>query len=409
MDWMDQRSWEAIRDDFPILKQTINGHPLIYFDNAATTQKPRLVVDTLTRFYERDNSNVHRGLHELSNRATAAYEGARKRLASYIGTEPDTIIFTRGTTESINLVVRAWGETHVGEGDVILLTEMEHHSNLVPWQLLARRKGAMLRFVPISPDGLLDLENLDRLLDGPVKIFSFTHISNTLGTINPCAELCARARRAGVTTLVDAAQSAGHKLLDVHELDCDFLAFSGHKMCGPTGIGVLYGRKEILQAMEPFHGGGEMIVSVALTESEFKPPPHRFEAGTPPIAQAIGLGISADYLDRIGRQRIFDHDQGLAMQATELIKEIPGLRIFGPREGRAGLVSFVLEAAHAHDVVSMADQYGLALRGGHHCTQPLLKKLGVPATARASFYFYNTSEEVSRMAEILRKIHAFFA
>ena len=409
MQLADGRSWEEIRRDFPVLNQTVNGYPLIYFDNAATSQKPRAVIDKLSHFYERDNSNVHRGLHELSNRATAAYEGARKRLAAYLAAEPETIIFTRGTTESINLVVRAWGETHVGTGDVVLLTEMEHHSNLVPWQLLARRKGATLRFVPITPDGLLDLDNLDALLDGPVKIFSFTHISNTLGTINPAAELCARARRAGVTTLVDAAQSAGHRPLDVGEIGCDFLALSGHKMCGPTGAGVLYGRKEILDGMEPFHGGGEMIVSVAFTESQFKPPPHRFEAGTPAIAQAIGLGASADYLDKIGRQRIFDHDQALALQASALIEEIPGVRIFGPRERRAGLVSFIMEAVHAHDVVSMADRYGLALRGGHHCTQPLLRKLGVPATARASFYFYNTPEEVARMAEILRKVHAFFA
>ena len=409
MEFVDQRPWEAIRKDFPILNQTVNGHPLIYFDNAATSQKPRAVIDTLTQFYERDNSNVHRGLHELSNRATAAYEESRKRLATYLGAEAESIVFTRGTTESINLVVRSWGDSNVGKGDIILLTEMEHHSNLVPWQLLARRKGATLRFVPITPDGLLDLETLDDLLDGPVKIFSFTHISNTLGTINPVPELCARARRAGVTTLVDAAQSAGHRPLDVREIGCDFLALSGHKMCGPTGAGVLYGRKEILEAMEPFHGGGEMIVSVAFTESEFKPPPYRFEAGTPAIAQAIGLGASAGYLDKIGRQRIFEHDQALALQASALIGEIPGVRIFGPREARGGLVSFVMEAAHAHDVVSMADQYGLALRGGHHCTQPLLRKLGVPATARASFYFYNTSEEVVRMAEILRKIHAFFA
>ncbi|MFZ0710703.1 MAG: SufS family cysteine desulfurase [Terrimicrobiaceae bacterium] len=409
MEFVDQRPWEAIRKDFPILNQTVNGHPLIYFDNAATSQKPRAVIDTLTQFYERDNSNVHRGLHELSNRATAAYEESRKRLATYLGAEAESIVFTRGTTESINLVVRSWGDSNVGKGDIILLTEMEHHSNLVPWQLLARRKEATLRFVPITPDGLLDLETLDDLLDGPVKIFSFTHISNTLGTINPVPELCARARRVGVTTLVDAAQSAGHRPLDVREIGCDFLALSGHKMCGPTGAGVLYGRKEILEAMEPFHGGGEMIVSVAFTESEFKPPPYRFEAGTPAIAQAIGLGASAGYLDKIGRQRIFEHDQALALQASALIGEIPGVRIFGPREARGGLVSFVMEAAHAHDVVSMADQYGLALRGGHHCTQPLLRKLGVPATARASFYFYNTSEEVVRMAEILRKIHAFFA
>jgi len=409
MESADTRPWEAIREDFPILAEQVNGQPLIYFDNAATSQKPRAVINTLSHFYEHDNSNVHRGLHELSNRATAAYENSRKLLADYLGAEPETIIFTRGTTESINLVARAWGEANVGKDDVILLTEMEHHSNLVPWQLLAKRKGATLRFVPITPDGLLDLDNLDALLDGPVKIFSFTHISNTLGTINPVSELCSRARGAGVVTLVDAAQSAGHRPVDVREMGCDFLALSGHKMCGPTGAGVLYGRKEILQSMEPFHGGGEMIVSVGLTESEFKPPPQRFEAGTPAIAQAIGLGVAANYLDNIGRQRIFEHDQALALEACALIEEVPGVRIFGPRDARAGLVSFVLESVHAHDVVSMADQYGLALRGGHHCTQPLLRKLGVPATARASFYFYNTSEEVIRMAEILRKIHAFFA
>jgi cysteine desulfurase/selenocysteine lyase len=406
---LDDRPWEAIRTDFPILDQEVHGHPLIYFDNAATSQKPRRVIDVLTRYYEIDNSNVHRGLHELSNRATDAYEAARNRLAAYLGADSEEIIFTRGTTESINLVARAWGDANVGEGDVILLTEMEHHSNLVPWQMLAKRRGATLRFVPVTPEGLLDLTDLDALLAGPVKIFSFVHISNSLGTINPAIELCARARKAGVVTLVDAAQSAGHLPLDVRALNCDFLAISGHKMCGPTGIGALYGRREILEAMEPFHGGGEMIASVAYTESQFKPSPHRFEAGTPAIAQSIGIGAAADYLDGIGRARIFEHDRALARQALALLEDIPGVRILGPRDERAGLVSFVLESAHAHDVVSMADQYGLALRGGHHCTQPLLRKLGVPASCRASFYFYNTPEEVERMAAILRKIHAFFA
>lgn len=406
---IDDRTWEDIRTDFPILDQQVHGHPLIYLDNAATSQKPRVVIDALTHYYERDNSNVHRGLHELSNRATEAYEGARSRLAAYIGADAEEIIFTRGTTEAINLVARAWGETHVGPGDVILLTEMEHHSNLVPWQFLAKRRGASLRFVPVTPEGLLDLADLDTLLSGPVKIFSFVHISNSLGTINPVIELCARAKKAGVTTLVDAAQSGGHLPLDVRAMDCDFLALSGHKMCGPTGIGALYGRREILEAMEPFHGGGEMIASVGFFESQFKPAPHRFEAGTPAIAQAIGLGVAVDYLDRIGRSRIFEHDRALAHQAVSLLEDIPGLRLLGPRDDRGGLVSFVLQDAHAHDVVSMADQYGLALRGGHHCTQPLLRKLGVPASCRASFYFYNTPDEVERMAAILRKIQTFFA
>ena len=273
---------------------------------------------------------------------------------------------------------------------------MEHHSNLVPWQLLARRKGAVLRFVPITPEGLLDLDSFRlpaRRAGEDLRLHAYFEHA---GHHQPGAELCARARKVGVLTLVDAAQSAGHTPLDVRAIGCDFLALSGHKMCGPTGVGILYGRKEILESMEPFHGGGEMIVSVALTESEFKPPPHRFEAGTPAIAQVIGLGAAANYLDGIGRQRIFEHDQALALQACALIEEIPGVRIFGPRDGRAGLVSFIMESVHAHDVVSMADQYGLALRGGHHCTQPLLRKLGVPATARASFYFYNTPEEVRR-------------
>ncbi len=401
--------WEALRADFPILDQEVNGHPLIYLDNAATSQKPRAVIERLARYYERDNANVHRGLHELSNRATADFEAARGRLAAYLGAGLDEIIFTRGTTEAINLVARAWGDENIGLGDIILLTEMEHHSNLVPWQLLARRRGAALRFVPVTSEGVLDLDRLDELLAGPVKIFSFVHVSNSLGTINPAAELCARARAAGVTTLVDAAQTAGHLPVDVRELGCDFLALSGHKMCGPTGIGVLFGRREILAGMEPFHGGGEMISTVSYEKSEFKEPPHRFEAGTPAIAQAIGLGAAAEYVDAIGRARIFEHDRELARQAVGLLSEIPGLRLLGPRESRAGVVSFTLASAHAHDVVSMADQYGLALRGGHHCTQPLLRKLGAAASARASFYFYNTPAEVERMVGIVRKINAFFA
>lgn len=403
------RSWQAIREDFPILDQQVNGHPLIYFDNAATSQKPRPVLDVLARYYERDNANVHRGLHELSNRATAAYEAARERLAAYVGADASEIIFTRGTTEAINLIVHTWAEENINEGDAILLTEMEHHSNLVPWQLLAKRKKATLRFVPVTSEGVLDLEDIDRLLAGPVKLFSFVHVSNTLGTINPAAELCARARQFGVTTLVDAAQSVGHVPLNVRDLGCDFLALSGHKMCGPTGIGALYGRKELLDAMPPFHGGGEMISSVRFDSSDFKPAPYRFEAGTPAIAEAIGIGAAADYLDAIGRERILEHDQSLVREAIRLMEEIPGLRILGPRENRSGLVSFTLESAHAHDIVSMADQYGLALRGGHHCTQPLLRKLGVPAASRASFYFYNTQEEVYRMVDILRKVQGFFA
>lgn len=403
-----ERSWEEIRKDFPVLDQEVNGRKLIYFDNAATSQKPLSVIKAMTRYYEHDNANVHRGLHELSNRATAGYEGARARLAAYIGAQEEEIIFTRGTTESINLVARAWGEEYLKAGDVVLLTEMEHHSNIVPWQMLAQRRGVKLRFIPITPEGTLDLTNLDQLLEG-VKLFSFVHISNSLGTINPAAELVRRAKAAGATVLVDAAQSAGHLPLDVKELGCDFLALSGHKMCGPTGIGLLYGRREILDAMPPFHGGGEMISTVTFEGSQYKPSPYRFEAGTPAIAEAIGLAVAADYIDGIGRARIWEHDQLLAKEGLAVLSQIPGIRILGPLDHRAGLVAFTLQSAHAHDVVSMADQEGLALRGGHHCTQPLLRKLGVPASSRASFAFYNTVEEIHRMGEILKKVQAFFA
>jgi cysteine desulfurase / selenocysteine lyase len=402
--------WNGLRDDFPILREQAHGYPLIYFDSAATSQKPRAVLEALRYFYEHENANVHRGLHTLSSRATEAYEKARQRVAEYIGAATaDEIIFTRGTTESINLVAQAWGGKFIREGDVILLTEMEHHSNLVPWQLLADRTGARLRFVPVLDDGALDLEQIPVLLTPEVKLFAFTHISNSLGTINPVAALCAKARAVGAITLVDAAQSAGHLPMDVREVGCDFLAFSGHKMCGPTGIGVLYGRREILDSMPPWHGGGEMIVSVALEKSAFKKAPHRFEAGTPNIAGAIGLATAIDYIEGIGRAAIFEHDSQLARYAAGRLNEIPGTRVFGPAEERGALVGFVTGAAHPHDLTTFADQYGLALRGGHHCNQPLMRRFGVSGTTRASFYFYNTKEEIDRMIEILRDAVRFFS
>lgn len=392
------------------MHQTVHGHPLVYLDNAATSQKPRAVLDALQRFYEHDNANVHRGIHELSNRATAAFEAARERVARFLNARSsEEIIFTRGTTEAINLVAGAWGNRHIQSGDHILLTEMEHHSNLVPWQLLAERTGAKLLFVPVANDeGLLDLARLDDLLTPRVKLFAMVHISNSLGTVNPVGQLCARARKLGVTTLVDAAQSAGHMPLDVGELGCDFLAFSGHKVCGPTGIGVLYGRGEILEATPPYQGGGDMIESVDFHQSTYKTAPHRFEAGTPDIAGAIGLHAALDYLDAIGRWRIWEHDRELGEYAYAELSALKNVRVFGPKTGRAGLVSFLLKGVHAHDVVTVADQRGVALRGGHHCTQPLLRKLGVDSTARASFYFYNTRAEVDRLIEVTREIQRFF-
>jgi len=403
--------WSALRADFPILDQQVHGHPLIYFDNAATTQKPRVVLEALRLYYERDNANVHRGIHELSNRATAAFEAARARAGKFINARsPDEIIFTRGTTEGINLVAYAWGAKNIKAGDTILLTEMEHHSNIVPWQLLAERTGAKLAYLPITGDiGLLNLDRLDEYLTSEVKLLAMTHISNSLGTINPVAEVCERARQRGITTLVDAAQSAGHRPLDVQEIGCDFLAFSGHKMCGPTGIGVLYGRQETLEDMPPFQGGGEMILSVDFQKSTWKHAPHRFEAGTPDISGPIGLHAAMDYLDTIGRQNIAQHDQELGAYAyAALARFKSGIRLFGPHIGRAGVVSFLLKDIHAHDVVTVADQGGVALRGGHHCNQPLMRKLGVESTARASFYFYNTTEEIDRFVEVLGEIQKFF-
>ena len=402
--------WKSLREDFPILREQAHGHPLIYFDSAATSQKPRAVIEALRNFYEHENANVHRGLHTLSSRATEAYEKARKRVAEYIGApSADDIIFTRGTTEGINLVAQAWGGKFIREGDVILLTEMEHHSNLVPWQLLAERTGARLRFVPVLDDGTLDLAHLPKLLTQEVKLFAFTHISNSLGTINPVAELCEKAHAVGALALVDAAQSVGHLTFNVGELGCDFMAFSGHKMCGPTGIGALYARKEILDSIPPWHGGGEMIVSVALEKSTFKKAPHRFEAGTPNIAGAIGLAAAIDYLNGIGRAAIFQHDLQLARYACDRLTELPRTRVFGPAEERGALVGFVMDATHPHDLTTFADQYGLALRGGHHCNQPLMRRFGVSGTTRASFYFYNTKEEIDRMIEILHKAARFFS
>jgi cysteine desulfurase/selenocysteine lyase len=404
-------SMESCRRDFPILDQKVNGHDLIYFDNAATSQKPTAVINALRHYYEHDNANVHRGIHELSNRASAAYENSRARSAKFLNARStDEIIFTRGTTEAINLVANAWGQKFLKRGDKVLLTEMEHHSNIVPWQLLAERLGIQLIYLPVTGDrGLLDMSRLDEWLTREIKLFAFTHISNTLGTVNPVNELCARARKLGITTLVDAAQSAGHRKVDVQEIGCDFLALSGHKMCGPTGVGILYGRLELLEQMDPWQGGGDMISSVDFYRSTWNKVPHKFEAGTPNIADVIALHTAMDYLDQIGRDKIAQHDLQLSAYAYAKLSEMDGIRLFGPVTGRAGLVSFLLRDVHAHDVVTIADQQGVALRGGHHCNQPLMRKLGVESTTRASFYFYNTEEEVDRFIKVLRDIQNFFA
>jgi cysteine desulfurase/selenocysteine lyase len=404
-------SWSNIRADFPVLHQQVHGKPLVYLDNAATAQKPRSVIEALVHYYERDNSNVHRGLHALSMRATDAYEGARARVARFINAADSAeIVFTRGTTESINLVAHSFGR-RLKPGDVILATEMEHHSNLVPWQQVARATGATLRYVPVlgaNAEGGLDLASLDTLLTPNVKLFAFTHVSNTLGGINPVEELCRRARAVGATTVIDAAQSIGHGPFDVRAIGADFVAFSGHKMCGPTGIGVLYGRRALLETLGPDETGGGMVVSVDYEGAKWKPTPERFEAGTPNVADAIALGTACDYLDALGRDEIGRHDNHLAGVAYEKLSALPGIRLLGPTGTRSGLVSFAFPDVHAHDVVTFADEDGIALRGGHHCNQPLMRKLGLTGTTRASFYIYNSEAEIDTLVASMRRILKFF-
>ena len=403
---------KKIRADFPILHQSVHGKPLVYLDNAATAQKPQVVINALSRFYERDNSNVHRGLHALSMRSTDAYEGARTRVAKFINAaDPAEVIFTRGTTESLNLVAASWGGANLKPGDVILLTEMEHHSNLVPWQLIAKKTGAALRYVPVvgaDAEGGLDLAQLDALLTPEVKVFAFTHVSNSLGVVNPAADLCAKARAKNIITVIDGAQSIGHMPVDVRALGCDFYAFSGHKMAGVTGIGVLYGRRALLDAMPPWQSGGGMISNVDFFESRWKPSPERFEAGTPNFADAVALGAACDYLDSLGRAAIAEHDGKLAALAYQKLKTLPGIRLLGPTGARSGLVSFAFADVHAHDLVTFADEDGVALRGGHHCNQPLMRKLGLTGTTRASFYVYNTAEEIDVLVASLRRTLKFF-
>lgn len=400
----------AIRQDFPVLHQEVHGRPLVYLDSAASSQKPRLVIEALDEYYRRYNANVHRGIHTLSERASHAYEEARRKVGRFINARsPKEIIFTRNTTESINLVAYAWGRANIGPGDEILLTEMEHHSNLIPWQLLAEEKEARLRFIPVTDDGLLDLDRLDDLLTERTRLVAVVHMSNALGTVNPVAEIGRRAHAAGARVLVDGAQSVPHFPIDVRELDCDFLAFSGHKMCGPTGIGVLYGKRELLEAMPPFLGGGDMIKEVFLDSATWNELPWKFEAGTPSIAQAIGLGYAVDYLTSVGMDRVHEHEQQLVRYAVEALSAMGGLIQYGPpAEMRGGVATFNIPGVHPHDVSTILDSEGVAIRAGHHCAQPLMRRFNVPATVRASFYLYNAPEEIDVLIRGLDKAKTIF-
>jgi len=402
---------QAIQADFPILARQIHGKPLIYLDSAATSQKPAPVIDAMDDYYRRYNANPHRGVYALSEEATAAYESARRRVASFINASSvKEVIFTRNTTEAINLVRYSWGRANIKAGDRILLTEMEHHSNLVPWQLLAQEVGARLEFLCIDDDGLLLLDGLERKLEG-VKLLAITHQSNTLGTINPIKAIAAAARRAGALTLVDGAQAVPHMPVDVQDLGVDFYAFSGHKMCGPTGVGVLWARRALLEAMPPFLGGGDMIKRVKLTEASWNDLPWKFEAGTPSVAEGIGLGAAVDYLSQFGMDSVRAHERTLVDYAMEKLQEVTGITIYGPKdpELHGGAISFTLPNIHPHDLATLIDREGIAVRAGHHCTQPLMERLGVPATTRASFYLYNRPEEVDQLVTGIQKAQKVFA
>jgi cysteine desulfurase/selenocysteine lyase len=401
----------AIRRDFPTLAQVVNGKPLVYLDSAATSQKPQAVLDVLQAYYLHDNANVHRGIHELSRRATVAYEDARARVAAWIGaTEPAEVIWTKGTTEAINLVAHSWGLDNVVEGDEIVLTVMEHHSNLVPWQLLAHRTGARLRYIELDDQGRLDLDDLPTLLNDRTRLVALTHVSNALGTVNPIRRIAAAAKAVGSLVLVDGAQGAVHTQVDVQDLGVDFYAFSGHKMCGPTGIGVLWARRDLLDVMAPYQGGGEMIHTVGRDMSTWAEVPHKFEAGTPNIAGAIGMGAAIDYLSTLGLEAIGAHEQRLMAYALERLADVPGLHVYGPEslDERSAVVSFTLGDAHPHDISTILDSEGVAVRAGHHCAQLVMNHYGVSATARASFYLYNTEADVDRLVDGLGSVNAIF-
>ncbi|WP_419162548.1 cysteine desulfurase [Candidatus Palauibacter sp.] len=391
---------EAIRAQFPILSREVHGRPLVYLDNAASSQQPHRVLSRVERYLREQHANVHRGAHQLSAEATEAYEDARRAVAAHVGaTNPAEIVFTRGTTEAVNLVASSWGGAFVSPGDEILLTKMEHHSNLVPWQLLAGRTGCVLRFVDVTPEGTLDLEDFDRLLARQPRLVAFTHVSNSLGTINPVREIVARAHAAGALTLVDGAQAAPHLLSDVSRIGCDFYAFSGHKMCGPTGVGALWARRELLEEMPPYQGGGEMISEVRLEGSSWAKPPHKFEAGTPNISGVVGFGEAARFLAELGAEAIESHEAALKRYALERLGDIDGLRLYGPRQERTSVFSFTYGDVHPHDLSTILDQWGIAIRAGHHCNQPLMGHYGISGTARASFYLYNSTDEIDALCD----------
>lgn len=401
---------QKVREDFPILKETVHGKPLVYLDNAATSQKPRSVIDATTRYYSADNSNIHRGVHLLSQRATTDYEDSRVKVQNFINAaHSQEIIFVRGTTEAINLVVNSYGRANVRAGDEILITTMEHHSNIVPWQILCEEKGATLRVVPINDEGDLILEEFDKLLNSRTKFVSLVHVSNALGTINPVRRIIESAHGLGIPVLLDGAQAAPHTKIDVQALDCDFYAFSGHKLFGPTGIGVLYGKSQLLEAMPPYQGGGDMIATVTFEKTTYNTLPYKFEAGTPNIAGTIALGTAIDYVNQIGLDNIAKYEHELLAYGTEALSTIPGLRLIGTAKEKASVFSFVLEGIHPHDVGTILDREGIAIRTGHHCTMPLMNRLGIPATSRASLAFYNTKDEIDALVAGIYKVKEVFA
>jgi len=401
-----------IREDFPVLKRLVNGKPLIYFDNAATSQKPNAVIDAIAKYYREYNANIHRGIHKLAEEATLAHEEARGKVAKFINAKrTEEIVFTRNATEAINLVAYSWGRANIGKGDKIVLTIMEHHSDIVPWQLLAEEKGAKVEFVKVDWNGVLLQDEIQGLIDDKTKIVCVAHASNVLGTINPVKDIGRVAHRHGALLLIDAAQSVPHMPVDARDIDCDFMAFSGHKMLGPTGIGVLYGKSEYLQKMPPFLGGGEMIREVHTTGSSWKDLPYKYEAGTPNVSGAIGLGAAIDYLRGIGMQNVHDYEKEIATYALDRMSKVESLVVYGPRDAgqRVGVIAFNLGDIHAHDLASILDEEGVAIRSGHHCAQPLMEFLQVPATSRASFYIYNTKQEVDTFIEALEKARKLFA